>query len=148
LKQVLMSSMVTRIIEELGDATSGRCVPPHRAAGGGHFPSPHLNEYALAEILTWFGDFITKVGIFTVVLSDVQHRWADHVQGLGKRFGPEVQIFTGSDAFATMRSHLAQRPGAMMAMQRGSGALTDRLFRSFLINSLVHEGSTTLMVIL
>jgi len=152
MKQVLMGSMATRIIEELGHATvavplRGDAFRPTELQVGVTYRHP-INEDALRKVLVWFGDFITKVGFFTVVLPDDDYtEAADHVQGLGKRFAADVDIFTGSDAFATVRSHLAQRPDAMLAVQRGSRALTDRLFRSFLINSLVHEGSTPLMVI-
>jgi len=152
LKQVLMGSMATRIIEELGHATvavplRGDAFRPTELLVGVTYRHP-INEDALREVLAWFGDFIGKVRFFTVVLPDDDYTAAtDHAHGLGKRFGGEVQIFTGTDAFATVRSHLAQRPDAMLVVQRGSRALTDRLFRSFLINSLVHEGSTPLMVI-
>lgn len=152
LKKVLMGSMATRIIEELGHATvavplRGDAFRPRELLVGVTYRHP-INEDALREVLTWFGDFIGRVGFFTVVLPDDDYTEAvGHVEGLGRRFGADVEVFTGSEAFATVRSHLAQRPDAMLAVQRGSRALTDRLFRSFLINSLVHEGSTPLMVI-
>ncbi len=55
--------------------------------------------------------------------------------------------FRGKDAFSEIMHHMAKKTDAFLVVQQGSRALTDSLFRKFLIDDLVYSNSIPLIIL-
>ncbi len=63
------------------------------------------------------------------------------------RFNTEFTIYEGSDPFDDIKKVINNKVEELLIVQKGSRFLTDQLFRRFLINELVYEGQTPLIVL-
>lgn len=63
------------------------------------------------------------------------------------RFKTGFAIYDGDNPFEDIRKVIKNSMDEMLIVQKGSRHLTDRLFRKFLINELVFEGQTPLIVL-
>lgn len=59
----------------------------------------------------------------------------------------EMNPFKGKDAFSEITDYMEVHADAFLVVQQGSRALTDSLFRKFLINDLVYSNSIPLIVL-
>ncbi len=73
-------------------------------------------------------------------LQDLSNLYAD-------RFETTYSIFEGKDAFEDIKLVINNKIDEMLVVQKGSRLLTDQLFRKFLINELVYEGQTPLVIL-
>jgi hypothetical protein len=56
-------------------------------------------------------------------------------------------IYEGNNPFNDIKKVINNNNGQMLIVQKGSRLLTDHFFRKFLINELVYEGQTPLVVL-
>jgi len=63
------------------------------------------------------------------------------------RFKTEFAIYEGNNPFDDIKKVINNKTDEMLIVQKGSRLLTDQLFRRFLINELVYEGQTPLLVL-
>ncbi|NHE57616.1 universal stress protein [Cyclobacterium plantarum] len=63
------------------------------------------------------------------------------------KFVTNFEIYEGSNPFEDIKQVINNRIDEMLIVQKGSRLLTDQLFRRFLINELVYEGQTPLIVL-
>jgi nucleotide-binding universal stress UspA family protein len=63
------------------------------------------------------------------------------------RFKADFAIYEGNNPFEDIKKVINNREEEMLIVQKGSRLLTDQLFRRFLINDLVYEGQTPLIVL-
>lgn len=63
------------------------------------------------------------------------------------RYTTDHIVFEGANAFDDIKTIVKSRMDEVLVVQRGSRLLTDHLFRRFLINELVYEGQTPLVVL-
>lgn len=63
------------------------------------------------------------------------------------RFNTDFEIYEGSNPFEDIKKVINSKIDEMLIVQKGSRLLTDQLFRRFLINELVYEGQTPLIVL-
>lgn len=73
-------------------------------------------------------------------LKDLSNLFAD-------RFNTKTEIYEGNNPFADIKKVINNKEEEMLIVQKGSRLLTDQLFRRFLINELVYEGQTPLIVL-
>jgi nucleotide-binding universal stress UspA family protein len=57
------------------------------------------------------------------------------------------EILVDADLLTELKRLTSEAPGAMLVVQKGSRSFLDHLFRKFLINELVHDGQTPLIVL-
>ncbi len=155
LRQVLLGSTINRVMEET-DATilalplgMPAALPSQlTVAVNPRFP---LNVPALKELLKAFSGPLRKLEFISVVRSDDREdECAEYLQELGAEFEETKatwMLFKGEHVLAEIKSHMASQEGAFLCVQMGSRALTDKLFRRFIINELVYEGTTPLIVL-
>lgn len=74
------------------------------------------------------------------LLSDLCELFAD-------RFNTSFTIYEGSSSFDDIKKVINNKVDEILIVQKGSRHLTDRLFRKFLINDLVYEGQTPLIIL-
>lgn len=63
------------------------------------------------------------------------------------RFNTTTAIYEGKDRLQDIKKVINDKIDEILVVQRGSRLLSDKLFRRFLINDLVHEGQTPLVVL-
>jgi len=63
------------------------------------------------------------------------------------RYITSFSIYEGTNSFADIKKVINNSKEEMLIVQKGSRFLTDQLFRRFLINELVYEGQTPLIVL-
>ncbi|TDD73940.1 universal stress protein [Flavobacterium caseinilyticum] len=64
-----------------------------------------------------------------------------------ERFTTTFAIYEGSNPFDDIKKVINNKIDEMLIVQKGSRHLTDQLFRKFLINELVYEGQTPLVIL-
>jgi nucleotide-binding universal stress UspA family protein len=73
-------------------------------------------------------------------LKDVSEMFAD-------RYHTNTVIYEGNHPFADIKKVINNKFDEILVVQKGSRLLTDQLFRKFLINELVYEGQTPLVIL-
>jgi nucleotide-binding universal stress UspA family protein len=63
------------------------------------------------------------------------------------RFNTGFSIYEGNNSFGDIKKVINNKIDEILIVQKGSRLLTDQLFRKFLINELVYEGQTPLIVL-
>lgn len=63
------------------------------------------------------------------------------------RFNTGFSIYEGNYAFEDIKKVINNKTNELLIVQKGSRLFTDQLFRKFLINELVYEGKTPLIVL-
>lgn len=63
------------------------------------------------------------------------------------RFNTTFAIYEGNNPFEDIKKVINNKIDELLIVQKGSRLLTDQLFRNFLINELVYEGQTPLIVL-
>lgn len=63
------------------------------------------------------------------------------------RFICDYAIYEGQDRIENIKNVINNKINEILVVQRGSRFLTDQLFKRFLINELVHEGLTPLIIL-
>lgn len=81
-----------------------------------------------------------KTGSIEKYLGDLKVMFAD-------RFDTVSAIYEGNNPFEDIKKVINNKIDEMLIVQKGSRLLTDQLFRRFLINELVFEGQTPLIVL-
>ena len=73
-------------------------------------------------------------------LTDLTEMYAD-------RFDTDLAIYEGNNTFVEIKKVINNKIEEILIVQKGSRLLTDQLFRKFLINELVYEGQTPLIIL-
>lgn len=74
------------------------------------------------------------------LLKELSDKFAD-------RFNTDYAIYEGQNRLEDIKKVINNKIDEILIVQRGSRLLTDQLFRRFLINDLVYEGQTPLIVL-
>lgn len=92
--------------------------------------------------LTFFylGKSNEKTSGIEKILNGLSNLFAD-------RFNTKTAIYEGNNPFDDIKKVINKKKGEMLIVQKGSRLLADKLFRRFLINQLVYEGQTPLIVL-
>ncbi len=65
----------------------------------------------------------------------------------GERFLTDSVIYEGNNRFQDIKKVINNKIDEILIVQKGSRMLTDQLFRKFLINELVYQGQTPLVIL-
>lgn len=90
---------------------------------------------------------------FTSVLEDDAEDaiTPDYLEGLAAQFKDEIstdkEVYKGTNLLETLKSKADEHHQPIIVLQRGSRSLTDQLFRDFVIDELVHDAQTPLIVL-
>ncbi|HNP18461.1 MAG TPA: universal stress protein [Fulvivirga sp.] len=63
------------------------------------------------------------------------------------RFNTDFAVYEGRNPFEDIKKVINNKIDEMLVVQKGSRLLTDQFFRRFLINELIYEGQTPLVVL-
>lgn len=77
----------------------------------------------------------------------IENKLNDLSNSFANRFNTKTEIYEGNNPFAEIKKVINNKEEEMLIVQKGSRLFTDQLFRRFLINELVYEGQTPLIVL-
>lgn len=79
--------------------------------------------------------------------TDIEKQLQDLKVLFADRFNTDYSIYEGNNPFDDIKKVINNKIDEMLIIQKGSRLLTDRFFRKFLINELIYEGQTPLVVL-
>lgn len=155
LKQIFLGTTTARLIEEVNAPLialprDANLASHDKLFVGAHYASP-INQESFSRVLSFFPkvkklDFIT---VFTP--ADDPDKAHDYLENLAEAYKQDYETalceFEGRDAFKELKTKLAGVDYGFLVIQKGSRTLTDRLFRRFMVNDLVFDGSIPLIVL-
>lgn len=111
-----------------------------------------LNLLALNNLFKFIDSKNTSITFFYLVkpnekTNNVEKYLTDLTLLFADRFDTTFAIYGGSNTFADIRKVINNKIDEILIVQKGSRLLTDQLFRKFLINELVYEGQTPLIIL-
>jgi len=163
LKRLLIGTTATRIIDELDKTVVA--VPDKLCADSNEFCNllPKrlvisisqrfpLNEQALDQFFTQYEQVITKIEfVSTVDGYEDEEKTNTYLKDLAAKYGNKYttsyEVFKGKNHFEQVREYTRREADTILIVQKGSRNFADLLFRKFLINEVVHDGSLPLVVL-
>lgn len=111
-----------------------------------------LNLLALNKFFNFIDNENTSITFFYLAkpnekTKNIEKYLIDLTVLFAGRFNTNFAIYEGSNPFADIRKVINNQVDEILIVQKGSRLLTDQLFRKFLINELVYEGQTPLIVL-
>jgi hypothetical protein len=111
-----------------------------------------INQKALESILVTIGEKIQQIELLTIVNGQTEleqgKKYLEKVKAnFDNRYDCKINIYENTNAFEAIKSRFNQNPEYFILLQKGSRHLKDKLFRSFFINELVHDGKTPLIIL-
>lgn len=111
-----------------------------------------LNTVELNNFLQFVEDKNTHVTFFYLAkpnekTNDVEKQLRELAETYADRFQTDFAIYEGQNRLEDIKKVINNNIDEILVIQRGSRFLTDQLFRRFLINDLVYEGQTPLVVL-
>lgn len=163
LKRLLIGTTATRIIDELDKTVVAvpdkLCAEPNEFCNllpkrlvisiSQRFP---LNEQALERFFTQYERMITKIEFVSTVddYEDEERTNAylkDLVTRYSSKYKTSYEVFRGKNHFEQIKEYTRREADTILIVQKGSRNFADLLFRKFLINEVVHDGSLPLVVL-
>ncbi|MEO6949617.1 MAG: universal stress protein [Ginsengibacter sp.] len=111
-----------------------------------------LNILALNNFLHYLDEEETSLTFFNLAkpnenTEDVEKYLKDLVKLFASRFSSTFAIYKGENSLQEIKKVINNKIDELLIVQKGSRLLTDHFFRKFLINELVYEGQTPLIVL-
>ena len=111
-----------------------------------------LNQLELTKFLSFICCENTSITFFYLAkpthnTDEMVNCPADLTMLYADRFSTDFTIYEGINIFADIKKVINNQIDEILVVQKGSRLLTDQLFRKFLINELVYEGQTPLVVL-
>lgn len=111
-----------------------------------------LNVTALNSFLDFIDRERTGITFFHLSRADeettgMEQHLASLAAAYADRFDTSTAIYQGSDPFVDIKGVVGNSTDELLIVQKGSRLLSDHLLRKFLINELVYEGKTPLVVL-
>jgi hypothetical protein len=156
LKKIFIGSQVLNVINNIDATVVG--IPPampnftiHKLFIGIH-PDYPINTVALCELLNSFSNEKLKLIFFHISSTDENHNEIARItevvmQSIRVSYPYEIKFLQSKSEFNELRAQITENDDQILILQKGSRLITDQLFRKYLINELVYEGKTPLVVL-
>ncbi|MCX7546987.1 universal stress protein [Xanthomarina sp. F1114] len=111
-----------------------------------------LNIIELNNFLRFIDSENTHITFFYLAYPDeetkqIENQLRELSEKFANRFNTDFAIYEGKNRLEDIKKVINNKIDEILIVQRGSRFLTDQIFRRFLINDLVHEGQTPLIVL-
>ena len=156
LKKVIIGSTAIKVIDNINNITVGIPVDidhySHEKLFVAVSEQHPFNLLAFNKYLEFVSEGKTSITFFHIAKVN-QHPQSleKHLQDLANmyssRFETSYAIFEGKNSFEDIKQVINNKIDEMLIIQKGSRLLTDQLFRKFVINELVYEGKTPLVIL-
>ena len=155
LKRLLIGTTTLSIIDDSGHLTLAVPVQKKlaipRTLQVGVTAKYSINKDQLNKVLISLKDHIKQLEFFTVIKEDEdENESRNYLLDLQKEYqvyDPQIELYKGNKALEILKDRMKNTEDSFLVLQQGSRSLTDKLFRSFMINELVYEAQTPLIVL-
>jgi hypothetical protein len=111
-----------------------------------------LNLLALNNFFNFIDNENTSISFFYLAkpnekTKNIEKYLSNLTLFFADRFDATFAIYEGSNPFADIKKVINNKIDEILIVQKGSRLLTDQLFRKFLINELVYDGQTPLIIL-
>ncbi len=156
LKKIFLGSVVTQVID---NAKGIVAAIPKEISAFSHarifvaVTDKHpLNILELNNLLNFIDKENTHITFFYLAkpferTKDMEKQLRDLSVLFGSRYYTSHTIYEGANPFEDIKKVINNQVEEILVVQKGSRLLTDQLFRKFLVNELVYEGQTPLIVL-
>lgn len=156
LKKIFLGSVALQVIENLKGITVAM---PKEISTFSHIrifvgvtENYPLNIIELKKFLNFIDKEKTSIIFFHLSkphekITGMETQLENLVQFFSSKFNASFRIYEGNDPFLDIKRVINNKYDEMLIVQKGSRLLTDQLFRKFLVNDLVYEGQTPLIIL-
>ncbi len=111
-----------------------------------------LNLFELNKFLKFTGDEIKKMTFFSFITKgDDPDATMKYLQELAALYSDQrktaYDLYQGNDELISLKNLIYEKANEFIVVQRGARMLFDQIFRKFLVNELVYEGRTPLIIL-
>lgn len=155
LKRLLIGSTTLSIIDESNLLTMA--VPVHMEMPVptkllvGVTPKYELNKIQLENVLLSLKEKVIHLEFFSVLKDgEDETKTRNYLLDLQNQYGsykPEIKLYKGENALSLLKDRVKITENSFLVLQQGSRSLNDKLFRKFMINELVYDAHTPLIVL-
>lgn len=152
----LLGSTTIKVIEKLNYTTivlplSHHNNTPKVLTVATHYKFP-LNKIDFNIFLTVTEIFIEAIRFISVKTpNDDYNKNEEYLKALQNEYGNQIaasyKIFTGDSISDELKNYIKKNPDTLLVAQKGSRAISDHLFRRFIINELVNDSSLPLIIL-
>jgi nucleotide-binding universal stress UspA family protein len=156
LKKIFIGSDAVKIIDGIDSVIvampkNAPCVSPEAIHVAVQKKYP-LNVFEFNKFLKWSGKDIKKVTFFSFLTSDDDpDATLKYLKELTALYSDQrdtaYRLYQGDDELTGLKNLIAAKEDEFVVVQRGARMLFDQIFRKFLVNELVYEGRTPLIIL-
>lgn len=111
-----------------------------------------LNIFEFNKFLKFTGKNIKKITFFSFIMNDDDRSSAkkylnELVELYSDKHDSSYELYQGDASLPGLKDLILEKQNEFIVVQRGSRVLLDQVFRKFLINELVYEGRTPLIIL-
>ncbi|MCC6413409.1 MAG: universal stress protein [Saprospiraceae bacterium] len=156
LKQIFIGSYAVEIIEQTDTLLAAIPKEVTRFSPKKIFVAvtdkPPLNLTAFEKFLAFLDHGIESINFSHLSKpgehnEDTEQQLNDLCSRYKDKYTTRITIYEGKNPFENIKKVINNKTEEILVVQKGSRLLTDPLFRKFLINDLVYEGHTPLVVL-
>lgn len=156
LKQIFLGSFVIDVIEHADSIVVAMPRNVTKFLSEKMYVAVHsrnqINTDALDTLLKFTDGQVREMTFFTMTeakenLPDVEAGLVELTEQYKDRVKTDYTIYQGEKVFDSIRKIINNQTTELLVVQRGSMSLTHQPFRRFIINELVYEGETPLVVL-
>ncbi|MBS0000139.1 MAG: universal stress protein [Cyclobacteriaceae bacterium] len=155
-KQVFLGSVAIQTIENSNNTVVAMPIDISRFSPEKIFVAVSdkhpLNILELNNFLDFIGKGIEIINFFHLAkfnenTDHMETKLKDMAKLFADKFDTSYAIYIGESSFDSIKTVINNKIEEILIVQKGSRLLTDQLFRKFLINELVYEGQTPLVIL-
>lgn len=156
LKQIFLGSFVIDVIDQADAIVVAMPRNVTRFVSEKIYVAIHvehqLNTKALDTLLKFTEGRVRELTFFSMAenkidMPDVEEYLSRLVQQYSDRVKADYQLYHGEKVYDSVRKIINNQTTELLVIQRGSAPLTHQPFSKFIINELVYEGETPLVVL-
>lgn len=156
MKQIFLGSMVSEVIERLNHITVA--VPKtfkdqkfEKLVVTAH-PKFGFNEKAFGKLINLLPESVQAIEWISIAREgDDESTLYDYLGLLSGKFSPhrevKISVFCGGNVFFKVKTYFSESANQVLVIQKGGRTFQDKVFRKFLVNDLVYDGSIPLIVL-
>lgn len=156
IKKIFIGSQAVKIIDDIDNLivaiplNSACCAPDAiHVAVQKNYP---LNIIEFNKFLRLNKEEISRIIFFSVIMPDDDRDATEmYLRQLIELFSDKrdasYELYIGKNGLKDLKDIISKKQKEFIVVQRGSRMLIDQMFRKFLINELVYEGNTPLIIV-
>lgn len=156
LKKIFIGSTAIRVIENTGAIIAAIPLNVEQFSAAKIYVAINdkypLNIIGFNRFLQFIENEAAQIIFFSLTkpeddIDSVERYLRDLSDMYKKSMNATYELYSGANLFENIKSVMNNKSGELLVLQKGSRLLTDHYFRKFVINELVYDGETPLIVL-